>query len=172
MLNASLSWMSQVHIAVTTPGKDLAQGLQDAVPLWKAVMHVLVVDNDWDTRDLVYYALSHAGYKVSQARGVAEALRLSHQHPDIGVVVADMRLDHQVTGMEMAGKMRQSLCNSHYILASGDWDVLGSHCPEDISVLRKPYGKADLLRAVRNGATTRHGLSISKKSRHNAVLLA
>jgi DNA-binding NtrC family response regulator len=172
MLNASLSCLSQVHIAVTTPEKDHATGFQDAVPLWKAVMHVLVVDNDWDTRDLVYYALSHAGYKVSQAKGVAEALRLSHQHPDIGVVVADMRLDHQVTGMEMAGKLRQSLCNSHYILASGDWDALGSHCPEDISVLRKPYGKADLLRAVRDGAITRHGLSSSKKYPRNAVLIA
>jgi DNA-binding NtrC family response regulator len=131
-------------------------------------MHVLVVDNDWDTCDLVYHALSHAGYEVSQAKGVAEALHLSRQHPDIRVVVADMRLDHQISGVEMAGKMRQSLNNSHYILASGDWDALQSHCPDDMSVLRKPYGKADLLRAVRYGAARLHADNaspVSKKRR-------
>lgn len=138
-------------------------------------MHVLVVDNDWDTGDLVYHALSNAGYTVSQAKGVADALRLSRLHPDIGIVVTDMRLDHEVTGMEMAGQMRQSLNNSHYILASGDWDALGSQCPEDMSVLRKPYGKADLLRAVRYGEThpqTGMTSSIARKFRQNRLLVA
>jgi DNA-binding NtrC family response regulator len=135
-------------------------------------MHVLVVDNDWDTRDLVYHALSNAGYKVSQAKGVAEALRFSRLHPDIDVVVTDMRLDHEVTGMEMAGKMRQSLNNSHYILASGDWDALSSHCPDDMSVLRKPYGKADLLRAVRHGATRLRASPIARKFRGSGLLMA
>jgi DNA-binding NtrC family response regulator len=138
-------------------------------------MHVLVVDNDWDTRDLVYHALSHAGYEVSQATGVAEALRLSREHPDIGVVVTDMRLDHQISGMEMAGKMRQSLNHSHYVLASGDWDALESHCPDDMSVLRKPYGKAELLRAVRHGANrlqASNALLFSKKYQRTCLLLA
>jgi DNA-binding NtrC family response regulator len=138
-------------------------------------MHVLVVDNDLDTRDLVYHALSKAGYKVSQARGVAEALRLSRLHPDIGVVVTDMRLDHEVTGMEMAKKMRQGLRHRHYILASGDWDALGSHCPQDMSVLRKPYGNADLLRAVRHGIAclrTSNVLRIPRKQPETSLLLA
>lgn len=120
-------------------------------------MHVLVVENDLDTLDLLYHALINAGYEVSQARDVADALRLSRLHPDIGVVVANVRLDHQISGMEMAGKMRQRL-NSHYILASGDWDVLASPCPDDISVLRKPYGKEELLCAVRHGVA-RHEAS-------------
>jgi DNA-binding NtrC family response regulator len=128
-------------------------------------MHVLVVDNDVDTCDLAYHALSKAGYKVSKAQGVAEALRLSRQHPDIGVVVTDMRLDHQVTGTEMAEKMRQGLSHRHYILASGDWDALGLSCPDDVSVLRKPYGKADLLGAVRHGIARLRTRDVSRSSR-------
>jgi len=138
-------------------------------------MHVLIIDNDLDTRDLAYYALSKAGYKVSKAQGVAEALRLSRQHPDIAVVVTDMRLDHQVTGMEMAEKMRQVLSKRHYILASGDWDALGSHCPDDISILRKPYGKADLLGAVRYGVAClriREASRLSRKRQESGLLLA
>ncbi|GLQ51152.1 response regulator [Dyella flava] len=138
-------------------------------------MHVLVVDNDLDTCDLASHTLSKAGYKVFQARGVAEALRLSHQYPDIGVVVTDMRLDHQITGMEMAGKMRQSRRHRHYILASGDWDALGPQYPHDMSVLRKPYGKAELLRAVRYGVAclrTSDASPMLRKSRKTQLLLA
>jgi DNA-binding NtrC family response regulator len=140
-------------------------------------MHVLVVDNDRDNSDLVYHALNSAGYEVFQAWFVADALKLSHQHPEIGVVVTDMRLDHQVTGLQMAGKMRPSLHHSHYILASGDWDALPAGCPQDVSILRKPYGKADLLRAVRHGAArhfrySTHGLTVAKGQCEAGLLLA
>jgi DNA-binding NtrC family response regulator len=140
-------------------------------------MHVLVIDNDRDNSDLVYHALSHAGYEVFQAWMVADALRLSRLYPDIGIVVTDMRLDHEVTGLEMARKMRQNLHNSHYILTSGDWDALSRHCPNDISVLRKPYGKADLLRAVRHGAARRFGYAdrappATKRQQETGLLLA
>ncbi|GGA14856.1 response regulator [Dyella caseinilytica] len=140
-------------------------------------MHVLVVDNDRDNSDLVYHALNNAGYDVFQAWDVADALQLSRQHPDIGVVITDMRLDHQVTGLEMAEKMRQRLRNGYYILTSGDWDALIPGCPRDMSILRKPYGKADLLCAVRHGATRRlgyvtHALSAAKRRQETALLLA
>ena len=115
-------------------------------------MHVLVVENDLDTRDLIYQALTRAGYRVSQATGLSDALRLSRLYPDIGVVVADMRLGRRISGIDMACEMRCRLYGSHYILASVDWDALESHCPEDVSLLRKPYGRAELLRAVRYGA--------------------
>jgi len=136
-------------------------------------MHVLVVDNDRDNSDLLYHALSNAGYQVFQACDVADALQLSRQHPDIGVVVTDMRLDHQVTGLEMAEQMRQSLRNGYYILTSGDWDALIPSFPHDMSVLRKPYGKADLLCAVRHGAARRLGYATyAKRQPETGLLLA
>jgi DNA-binding NtrC family response regulator len=134
-------------------------------------MHVLVVDNDLDTLDLVHYALNEAGYDVSQANGVADALRLSVQHPDIGVVISDMRLDHQITGMEMARKMRQRLSNGHYIFTCGDWHVLESRWPDDASILLKPYGKEDLLRAVRHGVARHQSTFRMRKKQHHLALL-
>jgi DNA-binding response OmpR family regulator len=114
-------------------------------------MHVLVVENDLDTRDLLYKALIDAGYEVSQAKGFSEALQLSGQHPDIGLVVVDLHTCVRLSGAEMASKMRQRLSNSHYILTSSDWDALEPPCPDDMTMLRKPYGKVELLRAVRRG---------------------
>jgi DNA-binding response OmpR family regulator len=121
-------------------------------------MHVLVVENDLDTRDLLYKALVDTGYEVSQAKGFSEALQLSGLHPDIGVVVVDLSACLRLSGVQIAGKMRQWLNNSHYILTSSDWDALDPSCPEDISVLRKPYGKVELLHAVCRGVA-RHNES-------------
>jgi DNA-binding NtrC family response regulator len=141
------------------------------------VMRILVVDSDRDSSDLVYHVLHSAGYEALQSEDVADALRLSHQCPDIGVVIVDMRLDHQVSGMQMAGAMRQSLHHSHYILTSGDWDALNRVCPHDMSVLRKPYGKTDLLHAVRHGVARRlasfsHLAFASRRQQHTDLLLA
>lgn len=118
-------------------------------------MHVLVVENDQDTRDLLYKALIDAGYEVSQAKGLAQALQLSGLHPDIGVVVVDIHHRPQSSGFEMAREMRRRLDNGHYILASSDWDTLDPTCPDDVSVLPKPYGKTQLLRAVYRGVAYR-----------------
>ena len=126
-------------------------------------MHVLVVENDLDTRDLLYKALIDAGYEVSQAKGFSEALQLSGLHPDIGVVVVDLSACVRLSGIEMAGEMRQRLNNSHYILTSSDWEALEPPCPEDMTVLRKPYGKVELLRAIRRGVARRN-----EKRRFNA----
>ena len=119
-------------------------------------MHVLVVENDLDTRDLLYKALVDAGYEVSQAKGFSEALQLSGEHPDIGLVVVDLHACVRLSGIEMAGEMRQRLNNSHYILTSSDWDALAPACPDDMTMLRKPYGKVELLRAVRRGVARRN----------------
>lgn len=135
-------------------------------------MHVLVVENDLDTRDLLYKALVDAGYEVSRAKGSSEALRLSGLHPDIGVVVVELNACVRLSGIEMAEEMRQRLDNSHYILTSGDWAALELPCPEDMTVLRKPYGKIELLRAVRRGVARRnekHRFNASKdQHRHRA----
>jgi DNA-binding response OmpR family regulator len=119
-------------------------------------MHVLVVENDLDTRDLLYEALIDAGYEVSQAKGFFEALQLSGQHPDISVVVVDLDAHIRLSGMEMAGAMRQRLEDSHYILTCSDWETLDRSCADDMSVLRKPYGRIELLGAVRRGVARRN----------------
>lgn len=111
-------------------------------------MHVLVVEDNPDTRDLLHQALTNEGHEVSQARGVSDALRLSDLHPDIDIVVVDIHAAHQTSVVQIAQQMRRSLRNGRYVLASGDWDALEPFCQKDTTVLRKPYGKSDLLRAV------------------------
>ncbi|MBE1159682.1 response regulator [Dyella acidiphila] len=174
MLNARLALVPPVHNAVIRRINHRRRdpGCRDGMD---SGMHVLIVDNDRDSSDLVSHALSGAGYEVFQARCVADALRLSRLHPDIDCVLADMRLDHQVSGVEIAGRMRPRLRNSHFIVASGDWDALDGACAHDLSVLRKPYGKTELLRAVRHGISRqliRHALLTHRRPRASGALLA
>lgn len=57
---------------------------------WKA--HVLVVDDDPDTRSLVYEILDHEGYLVTLTPGGREAMKeLSHNRYDL--VITDLRMD-------------------------------------------------------------------------------
>ncbi|WP_158545046.1 response regulator [Dyella monticola] len=127
----------------------------------EAVMHVLVVESDPDTRELLHYALANEGYDVSQAHSVSDALRLSRIHPDIDVVVVDMHHCRRPSSMEVAQQIRRRLRHGQYVLASGEWDALEGTCQDDTTVLRKPYGKTELLRAIgrcllrRGRATTR-----------------
>lgn len=115
-------------------------------------MHVLVVEDDPDTRELLQQALKNAGHEVYHAICVDEALRVARLHPDIDVVVVDVHPGHRPSSLEVAQAMRRQLPNGHCILASGDWDTLASSCHEEMTVLRKPYGKSDLLRALEHCA--------------------
>jgi DNA-binding response OmpR family regulator len=118
-------------------------------------MHVLLVEDDLDTRDLVQHALRKEGCKVFQAFGVSDALRLSRMHPDIDVVVVDMHRGCRQSIEEITRQMRRRLRHGRYVLISGDWDTLEPACRglKDTIVLRKPYGKHELLRAIGLGAT-------------------
>lgn len=129
-------------------------------------MHVLVIQDDPDTRDLLHHALKNAGYRVSQAKRVSEALRLSHIYPDIDVVLIDMHPGHRFSAVDVAHEMRNGLRKRHYVLASGDWDALEPCCPDDMTVLRKPYGKTELLRAVGQGGVPyrQHGCAGATRS--------
>jgi DNA-binding response OmpR family regulator len=113
-------------------------------------MHVLLVEDDLETRDLVQHALRKEGCQVFQAFCVSDALRLSRMHPDIDVVVVDMHRGCRQSIDRIMQQMRQRLRHGRYVLISGDWDTLEPACrsQKDIIVLRKPYGTRELLRAI------------------------
>lgn len=127
-------------------------------------MHVLVVEDNPDTRELLQQALKNAGHVVYQALCVHDALRLSRMHPNIDVVMVDVHPGHRPSNVEVAQEMQRQLPNGQCVLASGDWDTLESSCMKDMTVLRKPYGKSDLLRALERCAA-RFGIAESRKIR-------
>lgn len=125
-------------------------------------MHVLLVQDDLDTRDLLQHALRKEGHEVSQAFGPSDALRVSRMRPDIDLVFMDLPHWRWPAMMALAQELRRRLPDGHYILASGDWDTHESSCQKDTTLLRKPYGKQDVLRAI--GRCTHKGCVILTES--------
>jgi DNA-binding NtrC family response regulator len=111
-------------------------------------MHVLIVENDLDTREVISFLLTEAGHQVTQTANVGDALRLLRVHRDIQLVISDMHLGGKLSGQQLIDVMRQRRHTGHCILMSGDWDALDQSYPEHMSILRKPCGREELLRAV------------------------
>ncbi|RUL66055.1 response regulator [Dyella dinghuensis] len=110
-------------------------------------MHVLVIENDRDTRDVLSCMLEDAGYTVLQASKVSDGLRLARLNNHIGVVLVDVHLGDRLTGLEILKSLRDRLPFAQFILISGDWEALEKTIP-DTRMLRKPCGRMEVLGLV------------------------
>lgn len=106
---------------------------------------VLLVEDDTDTRELTALLLDHAGYNVVVAPNLASGMAISREHPDIGLVMADMYLGHGQTGTSLIRNIRDSGLNVPIVLTSAHDEA--SIAARDLNVvfLRKPYGRRALL---------------------------
>lgn len=112
-------------------------------------MHVLVIENDRDIREVVCCILEDAEYAVLPASNVSDGLRLARQNPHIGVVLVDIHLGDRLTGLEILGDLRERLPRAEFILVSADWDALEKGVPR-ARILRKPCGRSEILDLVRS----------------------
>jgi DNA-binding NtrC family response regulator len=110
-------------------------------------MHVLVIENDRDTREVLSCILDDAGYTVLQASKVSEGLRLARLNSHIGVALVDVHLGDRLTGVEILKSLRDRLPLAQFILISGDWEALEKAIP-DTRILRKPCGRTEVLGLV------------------------
>jgi DNA-binding response OmpR family regulator len=117
----------------------------------KRSMHILVIENDADTREVLCCALNDAGYQTLEAAKVADGLRLARLNPEIGVVLLDIHLGDRLNGLEIIAPLRSRLSFAQFILVSGDWEALERDVA-DVRILRKPCGRADILSVVEDAA--------------------
>lgn len=110
-------------------------------------MHVLVIENDRDTREVLSCILDDAGYTVLQASKVSDGLRLARLNGHIGVGLVDVHLGDRLTGLEILKSLRDRLPLAQFILVSGDWEALEKAIP-DTRILRKPCGRMEVLDLV------------------------
>jgi DNA-binding NtrC family response regulator len=110
-------------------------------------VHILLIENDRDIREVVTCILEEAEYAVLSASNVSDGLRLARENPYIGVVLVDIHLGDRLTGLEILGALRERLPRAELILVSADWDALEKGVPT-ARVLRKPCGRSEILGEV------------------------
>jgi two-component system cell cycle response regulator CpdR len=113
----------------------------------QAKRYALVVEDDEIQRGLMTDILEDSGFEVLQS-DTAEAamIILEEVGRDLTLMVADVRLNGDMPGSQLARFARQLYPNIKLIVTSGkDWPVL----PEGAVFLRKPWRPFELIREAR-----------------------
>jgi two-component system, cell cycle response regulator CpdR len=105
---------------------------------------IIIVDDDPEVRIVVAEFLDDFGYRVLQAEGGAEALERLRQHPDVQMLITDIRMP-DMSGIELADIATRQQPELKVILISG-YFVSQQF---DRRFLRKPFRMKELEAAVR-----------------------
>ena len=116
--------------------------------------HVLLVEDDRDTREMYSQYLSYSGMTVSEASTGRRALESVHAHrPD--VVVTDIAMP-EMDGLELSRRLRaeEPTRDLPIIAVSGQVSARAHEAGVDV-VLEKPCMPDDLLHVIENVLKTR-----------------
>ena len=105
---------------------------------------IIIVDDDPEVRIVVAEFLDDFGYRVLQAKGGAEALERLQQHPDVQMMITDIRMP-DMSGIELADIATRQQPDLKVILISGYFVSQ----QVDRRFLRKPFRMRELEAAVR-----------------------
>jgi two-component system OmpR family response regulator len=112
-------------------------------------MRVLVVDDDPHLREVVRYALTRAGFTVTEAASGVEALRL-HRGAPADLIVLDIVMP-ELDGIETCRELRKTSRTPIVFLSSRDEEldrVLGLELGAD-DYLTKPFSTRELVARVK-----------------------
>ncbi len=113
---------------------------------------VLLVEDATDVRLLARRILAASGYHVIDAANGGEALLLAERHEGpIDLLLTDVVMPH-MSGKELADRLRASRPSIEVLYMSGYTDNAIAHhgiVDPGVSLVQKPFSRADLQRAVR-----------------------
>jgi PAS domain S-box-containing protein len=142
-----------VYLPETQEPARIALPAAEALPFLRGNETILLVEDEAQVRKLARECLERHGCRVIEAAGPGEALRRSEQHEGlIHLMVTDMIMP-QMTGRELAERLRSSRPEMRVLYMSGY--VEGSLLPpavsgEQVAFLPKPFTPDSLLRKVRS----------------------
>lgn len=124
--------------------EDLDTTASGSVP---ANLRVLLVEDDPEVRSVVEKFLAAMACEVVACANAEEALSVLESDPGIGLVLTDILLGPGMRGTELAETVRTQLPHLPVLLMSGYSSQLLDE-PQGWELLRKPYTRSDLERAI------------------------
>ena len=112
---------------------------------------ILLVEDDFDVRDVTNFILCQMGFEVLEAGLGADALQILESDAHIDLLLTDIGLPGGMNGAELAQVALQCRPNLPILLVSAyDDDSLRQFGATSIhaTVLRKPYLQEDLEREI------------------------
>lgn len=138
---------------VTRDRRKFATGIAGAQP------HVLLVEDDPGVLNATRMLLKVAGYRVTTAQSVAEAVRCASEAPDAELIVTDYHLGTGDTGFDVIARVRARLnANVKAVLVTGDTSsaVRGmQHHDSNLRLASKPIDADEFLGLIRELLATK-----------------
>lgn len=128
---------------------------------------VLLVEDDDDVARVTLERLAAFGWIVERACDAREALTLFVAGQRWDLVFSDIMMPGGPTGIELARELRVLDPGCPILLTSGFSEEIArgaSTAPLEFPLLRKPYGLADLLRAVDDAAGSQSRVTSTEKT--------
>ena len=121
---------------------------------------VLIVENESLVRTEIAHIVSQAGLLVLEASDADEAITLLDAHPEIEVMVTDIRMPGSMDGIRLAHHVRHRWPPVKIIIASGRLETELSELPPGSDFIAKPFSHEAIDAAVRRMtefSSARHG---------------
>jgi len=113
---------------------------------------VLLVEDSPDLRGTIRDMLRAAGHSVVEAAGVAEALALVRELPEISAILSDISLGGGETGLDLLDALPPGHCPACLMTSLPPDDLLHRAAIARAPVLRKPFSAAELAALLVTGA--------------------
>jgi PAS domain S-box-containing protein len=138
--------------------RPVARSAPAGAALPRGTESVLVVEDNADVRAMVVTQLKSLGYRVTEAdSGDAAVALLGERAGEFDLLISDMVMPGEIDGLALARMARERWPKLAILLTTGFSDVIvdesGDGKAIDFGVLRKPYRKADIARAMRAALT-------------------
>jgi CheY-like chemotaxis protein len=111
---------------------------------------ILIVENEALVRGELAHDLGQAGMLVLEAGDADEAIALLDAHPEIELMVTDIRMPGSMDGIRLAHHVRDRWPPLKIIFASGRLETKLSELPTDSFFVAKPFQHAAMELAVAN----------------------
>ena len=109
---------------------------------------VLVVEDNPAVRQVALSTLHSLGFKVMEAETGDEAARLLKMKKDIKLVLSDVRMPGELSGIDLARLIQREQPDIQVLLTTGYFD--GEDKLEDLNLLYKPYRATDLAEKIQS----------------------
>jgi CheY-like chemotaxis protein len=116
----------------------------------RAEQYILVVDDEANVLMTVGASLAKAGFAVQKSANGDDALRMIAGDPQIKLLLTDFAMPG-MSGAELISQAAQIRPNLKALMMTGYVTAGGlAQLPPDISILAKPFRRAELLAGVRS----------------------
>lgn len=105
----------------------------------KAMIEVLVVEDDPLLRMDAVDMVEDAGYRAYEAANADEAVELLGEHPSVKVLFTDVEMPGSMNGIELAERVHREFPSMGIIIVSGHPKITQSTLPIDANFFAKPY---------------------------------